>query len=137
MNAHLCILSQLFFKKVHISPNGYLNGSFAEEGDNQAKPSRQVTLLQGTVLETGFTIQHRYVFFFLKETILPDILFMEAILYSIALSDFGREQMVSIAALNSPVPLKPQPALHSALLPCLLCESMMNLFFSEHCILVR
>ena len=42
INAPLLILCQLFFKKAHISPDGYLNESPAEEDDNQTKPSRQV-----------------------------------------------------------------------------------------------
>ena len=35
----------VFFKKAHISPDGYQNESPAEEGGNQTKPSRQVTPL--------------------------------------------------------------------------------------------
>lgn len=63
IKVHLYVLAQLCFFKKHISPDGYLNKSPTEEDDNQTKPSRQVTSLQGTVLETGFVIQHRYVFF--------------------------------------------------------------------------
>lgn len=42
--------------RAHISLEGYLSHRLPEEGDNQTKLSRQATLLQGTVLETGFMI---------------------------------------------------------------------------------
>lgn len=42
INAHLCVLSQLLFRKARISPHGYLNESPAEEGGHQTEPSTQV-----------------------------------------------------------------------------------------------
>lgn len=44
------------FLKAHTSPDGYLSQGPTKVGDNQTKLSRQATLLQGTVLETGFMI---------------------------------------------------------------------------------